>query len=174
MGAGECGRTPLQLFSSADLHLDRSLRLGMTLGPVGSRSAGAAAHNWTAGVLRPPGFVLLPRSAAGGRRGDEGRTARFLRCPGDGCWRGALATCCRMKVPSSRAIAPSPAATLSSRVHSSHALPSRVVRDSDDADRDPGVPGAGAGLRAVGGREDRCYEGVAVVHLPRDQVSAVR
>ena len=76
----------------------------MTLGPAGSRSVEAAAHNWAAGSLRLPGLVLLPRSAAGGRRGDEGRTARFLRCPGDVCWRGPLATCCRMKVPSSRTI----------------------------------------------------------------------
>ena len=45
----------------------------MTLGTAGSRSVEAAAHNWAAGSLRLPGLVLLPRSAAGGRRGHGAR-----------------------------------------------------------------------------------------------------
>ena len=36
----------------------------MELGPAGSRSVEAAAHNWAAGTLRLPGLVLLPRSRA--------------------------------------------------------------------------------------------------------------
>ena len=45
------------LFSSADWREDDSRTLGMAIGPAGSRSVEAAAHNWTAGSLRPPGLV---------------------------------------------------------------------------------------------------------------------
>ena len=69
----------------------------MTLGPAGSRSVEAAAHNWTAGVLRPPGLVLLPRSAAGQQVDDVGTKAGqrdFFDAPamaaGADCWPRAV------------------------------------------------------------------------------------
>ena len=52
MGAAECARMAVYLFFSADWREDDSRTLGMAIGPAGSRSVEAAAHNWTAGSLR--------------------------------------------------------------------------------------------------------------------------